>query len=211
MTPTHRFALPFAAAALLGGGLLPAWAMEARLGEKVPDFTLPDTDGHVHHLADYVKEGKTIVLEWFNPDCPFVRKHHQRFHTMVDLHHANPDVVWLAINSGAPGKQGAGVERNRKAKRDYDMDYPILLDPDGTVGRLYGAKTTPHMFVISKGVLVYDGAIDDNPSPAGDPGKTNHVAVALAELARGERIAVDRTKSYGCSVKYGSPVPEGTW
>jgi peroxiredoxin len=211
MIPTHLVAFPFAVAALLGVGL-PVRAAPALPGDEAPDFTLTDTDGRQHHLADCVADGKTVVLEWFNPDCPFVKKHHKTFHTMTDLHHANPDIVWLAINSGAPGKQGSGLERNRRAKQDYGMDYPILLDEDGTVGRLYGAKTTPHMFVISKGRIVYDGAIDDNPSPSGDPGKTNHVAAALAQLGHGEEVSVSRTKSYGCSVKYGSPVRmEGTW
>jgi len=177
-------------------------AEAAEVGAPAPDFTLTDLSGRNHHLAEYLEDGKTVVLEWFNPDCPFVKKHHLHHHTMVDTRAANPDVVWLAINSGAKGKQGNGLERNRKAAKEYEMDYPILLDETGYVGQAYGAKTTPHMFIIADGVLVYAGAIDDNPSP-NKLGERNHVAAALKELADGKEVSVKETKSYGCSVKYG--------
>lgn len=208
MTRSHRV-LQLSIVALAGAAAFPLHAEPVQVGERAPDFTLADTAGKAHHLGEYVAEGKTVVLEWFNPDCPFVKKHHKTFDTMRTTRSGSPDVVWLAINSGAPGKQGYGLEHNRQAKATYGMEYPVLLDEDGTVGRLYGAKTTPHMFIISKGVLVYAGAIDDNPSPAGKPGKTNHVATALAELAEGKEVAVSQTKSYGCSVKYG-PQPAST-
>jgi peroxiredoxin len=183
-------------------------APTAVVGAPAPDFELRDTDGREHRLSDYVAQGKTVVLEWFNPECPFVRKHHEKYRTMVDAYakYRSKDVVWLAINSAAPGKQGYGLERNQEAKRKFGMEYPLLLDESGSVGRSYGAKTTPHMFVISKGNLVYAGAIDDNPSP-GTLGATNHVAKALDEVLAGKPVQTAQTKSYGCSVKYGAAVP----
>lgn len=175
------------------------------VGGKAPDFTLTDTDGKTHRLSQYLADGKTVVLEWFNPDCPFVRRHHEKEKTMERLFEANKEkgVVWLAINSGAPGNQGAGRERNVKAKKDLKLDYPILLDEAGIVGRMYGAKTTPNMFVINKeGTLVYAGAIDDNPRGSKES-PMNYVAMALSACASGKPVATARTDSYGCSVKYG--------
>jgi len=187
-------AAPKSAEALLG----------AQIGKPAPDFTLTDTEGKEHRLSD--SKGKTVVLEWFNPDCPFVRKHHEKNKTMQATYarFASDDLVWLAVNSGAPGKQGNGVDRNRKAREDYGIAYPVLLDEAGQVGRLYGAKTTPHMFVIdAEGTLVYMGAIDDNSSP-GTLGETNYVADCLATIAEGGTPEPMETKSYGCSVKYGA-------
>jgi peroxiredoxin len=175
----------------------------ATVGEAAPDFTLKDTEGREYHLADY--SDRVVVLEWFNPDCPFVKKHHLKNKTMqaTSAEWVGKEVVWLAINSGAPGKQGAGLDRNRKAQTDYGIAYPILLDEAGRVGRLYGAKTTPHMFVIDKGTLVYAGAIDDNSSPS-KLGETNHVDAALRSCTHGKAVEVSATKPYGCTVKYGS-------
>lgn len=178
----------------------------AEVGAKAPDFTLTDTDGKEHRLSQYTAEGKTVVLEWFNPNCPFVRRHHEKEKTMERLFDANKGkgVVWLAINSGAPGNQGAGRERNIKAKQDLKLEYPILLDEAGAVGRMYGAKTTPNMFVINKdGVLVYAGAIDDNPRGSKE-NPTNYVGLALGACMSGQPVATARTDSYGCSVKYGA-------
>ena len=169
-----------------------------------PDFTLTDTDGGQHRLAAYLEAGKTVVLEWFNPDCPFIKKHHQLFTTMNDLFESvrEEDIVWLAINSSAPGKQGYGLERNRKARIDYKMEFPILIDADGAVGRAYGAKTTPHMFVITPdGKIACQGAIDDDRSPV-KLGETNYVRQALAELSANESVSIASTQPYGCSVKY---------
>jgi peroxiredoxin len=140
--------------------LTPAAAAGVVPGDVAPSFTLKDTNGVEHTLAQYLADGKIVVLEWFNPDCPFIVKHHQLNRTMnetfMTLQHKG--MVWLAINSGAPGKQGAGLERNKKAHTDYEMLFPILLDESGTVGRAYGAKTTPHMFVIGKdGKVAYSG------------------------------------------------------
>jgi peroxiredoxin len=183
-------------------------AVAAKVGAPAPDFTLTDTDGKTHALAKYVESGKIVVLEWFNPDCPFVKKHHEKNKTMANTFGAykGKDVVWLAINSGAAGKQGNGLERNQKARADYGVPYPILLDETGSVGRLYGAKTTPHMFVIQGGTLVYAGAIDDNAS-AGTLGETNYVANAVDAVLAGKAVEMADTKSYGCSVKYGATLP----
>ena len=174
-------------------------------GDEAPGFTLKATDGTEHTLQTYLDDGKTVVLEWFNPDCPFIRKHHEKHTTMEETYAAVKEdgVVWLAINSGAPGKQGAGWERNQKAVKDFEMSFPVLMDESGEVGKAYGAKTTPHMFIITPdGKVAYNGAIDDDRS-ADKPGKTNHVAVALKELGAGGEVTEASTKPYGCSVKYG--------
>jgi len=172
-------------------------------GETAPDFTLPDTEGGEHTLSAYLADGRTVVLEWFNADCPFIKKHHGTHKTMNDTYAAaDSNVVWLCVCSSAPGKQGHGLERNTKAREAYGMPYPVLLDPKGEVGRLYGAKATPHMFVIdAAGTVVYHGAIDDDRS-AGKLGVTNYVAIALAALAAGEPVPIVETRPYGCSVKY---------
>jgi peroxiredoxin len=207
-------ALAFASPARSGEAATPAPTSSAtpaapatggiQAGQKAPDFTLRDTDGKEHSLASLLSQGKTVVLEWFNPDCPFVKYHHATSHTMTDLakSFSEKNVVWLAINSGAPGSQGAGLDRNKKAKKDYKMEYPILIDEAGTVGRAYGAKTTPHMFVIGKdGRVVYAGAIDsDRELKAAE--KTNYVERALSQYLAGEAITMAQTTSYGCSVKY---------
>jgi peroxiredoxin len=184
---------------------LPLLAFAAvEIGEPVPDFTLTDTEGEEHRLADYLAAGNTVVLEWFNPDCPFIKKHHERFRTMNDLYEQVKEegVVWLAINSSAPGREGHGLKRNRRARKDYAMEYPVLIDEKGKVGRNYGAKTTPHMFVIAPdGKLAYQGAIDDDRSTT-KRGGTNYVAAALASLQAGDGAASAETRPYGCSVKY---------
>ena len=181
----------------------PAVQTPLQVGAKAPDFELKDIQGKAYKLSQFAD--KTVVLEWFNPDCPFVKKHHQLTHSMIETQAAaaKQGVVWLAINSGAPGKQGNGLERNQKAATEYKMEYPILLDESGTVGKLYGAKTTPHMFVISKGTIVYEGAIDDRPDTEA-PGKNNYVRAALQQLGAGKTIDPAQTKPYGCSVKYAS-------
>lgn len=173
-------------------------------GESAPDFTLTDTSGQEHTLSTYLQDGKTVVLEWFNPDCPFIIKHHKNHKTMNESFAKVKDheVVWLAINSGGEGKQGFGLQRNRKAVKDYEIPFPVLMDPSGKVGRLYGAKTTPHMFIVTPdGKVVYGGAIDDNHS-AQELGKTNYVLAALHDLLQGQAVKTAETKPYGCSVKY---------
>lgn len=174
----------------------------AKVGEKAPDFRLADLEGEEHDLASSLAAGKIVVLEWFNADCPFVRKHHARNKTMKDLAAKYADrVVWLAICSSAEGAQGFGAERNRQAAEEYGIVYPILLDPEGTVGRLYDARATPHLFVIgADGVLAYSGAIDDDPGRA--LGRVNYVAAALEAIAAGRPVETPETRPYGCAVKY---------
>ncbi len=177
-------------------------AAVAKVGELAPAFELTDTDGKAVKLSDY--SGKVVVLEWFNPTCPFVVKHHKTHTTFKDLHtqFKGKDVVFLAINSSAAGKPGAGVEVNKKAKSDWKVEYPIVLDESGKVGKAYGARTTPHCYVIDKkGILAYAGAIDDNDS-VDVKGNTNYVASALTSVLAGQSVAKAETKPYGCSVKY---------
>lgn len=179
-------------------------AMHATVGEKAPDFTLTDTDGNTVMLSEILDGETMVVLEWFNPDCPFVKKHHIDNKSMADTYKmaSEHDVVWLAINSGAPGNQGAGLEHNQKAIEDYGIAYPVLLDESGKVGMMYGAKTTPHMYVIdTDGTLVYAGAIDNVPNPK-ELGDVNYVTSAVNACASGEKVEMAETKPYGCSVKY---------
>jgi len=183
-------------------------ATTADIGKPAPDFTLKDLDGHDVHLASF--RGKVVVLEWFNPGCPFVNKSHDvgSLKGLAKRHEAE-GVVWLAINSSAAGKQGAGIDANRDGAKKFGVDHPILLDETGAVGKLYGATNTPNMFVIDKaGTLVYSGAIDNSPDAEGQSptgGKlVNYVDAALADLAAGRPVATPKTVPYGCGVKYGS-------
>ncbi|MCB9846343.1 MAG: redoxin family protein [Phycisphaeraceae bacterium] len=182
----------------------------AKIGEKVEvnEIILKDTEGEEHNIQAYLDEGKTVVLEWFNPDCPYVKKHHVLNHSMAEAYEwtqQHEDIVWLAVNSGAPGKQGAGLERNVRAKEEYKIEYPILLDEEGTLGHYFNAKTTPDMRVITKdGVLVYAGAIDNNDDSR-EVGDVIYVTEALKSVLAGETVAVAEARPYGCSVKYASP------
>jgi len=198
-----RKSLALAASAVL---LLAANALaDVEPGDVAPGFTLKAVDGTEHSLQGYLDDGKIVVLEWFNPDCPFIRKHHEKNKTMNETYAAFADrgVVWLAINSGAPGKQGAGWERNQKAAKDFRIPFPVLMDESGAVGRAYGAKTTPHMFIVTaEGKVAYEGAIDDDRSAA-ELGKTNYVAAALEEILAGKAVTTKVIPPYGCSVKYG--------
>jgi peroxiredoxin len=178
----------------------------AEVGKAAPDFTLKDLDGKATSLHDL--RGKTVVLEWFNAECPFVRLSHTKG-SLVGTAKRNMDkgIVWLAVNSSAPGKQGNGLEKNLEGKKKYEMPNPVLLDESGDVGHAYGATNTPHMFVIDpEGVLAYRGAIDNSPDGDGESptdGKlVNYVEAALADLAAGRPVAVSETRAYGCGVKY---------
>ncbi len=176
----------------------------ASVGRPAPAFTLEDTDGKQVSLSQYA--GKTVVVEWFNPECPYVKYAHGSGPLRTQPSRAQAEgVVWLAVNSGAPGKQGAGLERNQAARREYAMDYPVLLDPIGRIGRFYAAKTTPHMYVIDpQGVLAYAGALDNAPLGEVAGGTAvNYVDAAVADLKAGRPVGVSTTKAYGCSVKYG--------
>lgn len=177
----------------------------AKVGEVAPDFTLVDTTGAKHTLS--AQKGKVVVLEWYNPDCPFVKQAHGAdgaLRTMGDAAAKDPDVVWWAINSGAPGNQGHGKERNATSKGEYGFAYPVLLDESGTVGKAYDAKTTPHMFIVGKdGTLAYAGGLDN--APFGDTKGAEldpYVAKALEAVKAGKAAQPSSTKAYGCSVKY---------
>ena len=183
-----------------------AAAAAAKVGEPAPAFTLVDSTGQTRSLADYA--GKTVVLEWTNHECPFVKKHYGSDNMQTQQRNATAaGVVWLSVNSSAPGQQGhvdgARAETIRTEARAAQTAY--LLDPQGAAGRAYGAKTTPNMYVIDpSGVLRYAGAIDSIPSSdESDLAKaTQYVPQALAELAAGKPVSVAVTRPYGCSVKY---------
>ena len=168
---------------------------KAELGKPAPDFTLKDVYGKPFKLSDF--KGKIVVLEWINRSCPISRKCSDPTQKKVTMQvvygkYAEKGVVWLAIDTTHTAKP----EDNRVYAAEKGLAYPILHDPDGKVGKTYGAKTTPHMFVIDKAAkLVYSGAIDDHS-------EKNYVAAALDDLLAGKPVAKTRTESYGCSVKY---------
>ena len=180
----------------------------AEIGKPAPDFTLPDLDGRSTKLSDYL--GKTVVLEWFNPGCPFVNASHTKGQLKeLARKEVARGVVWLAVNSAAPGKQGHGVEANRAGKEKFGLTHPILLDESGSVGHAYGAAHTPHLFVVdAKGVLVYAGAIDNSPDGEGESPSggqlVNYVEQALEDLRAGKAVRTPKTEAYGCTVKYGA-------
>lgn len=176
----------------------------AAIGQPAPDFTLPAADGSTVKLSDF--RGKRVVLEWFNPECPFVKSAHESG-PLRDLaaRTTAQGVVWLAINSGAPGKQGHGAEVNKAAASTWSLSHPILLDETGAVGRAYGATNTPHMYLIDdKGALVYRGALDNAPMGETEGGapRIGYLEDALAATAAGQPIATAEFKAWGCSVKY---------
>ncbi len=207
-TPSPPPALSNAAAATAAAVPPIADGAHAALGQPAPDFTLSDLAGKPVSLHDY--KGKVVVLEWFNPGCPFVNASHTKasLKGMAARREAQ-GIVWLAINSAGEGKEGYGVEKTAAAKVRFNLDHPILLDPSGAVGHAYGATNTPNMFVIdASGALVYRGAIDNSPdgegeSPQGADGKlVNYVDAALDDLAAKRDVAIKETKAYGCGVKY---------
>ena len=173
----------------------PLAAQDAAVGSPAPDFTLVDETGASHTLSDY--QGQVVVLEWTNPECPYVVRHYGA-DTMENLSATHDDVVWFAVNSSHFNT----AEDSAAWKTAEGFGFATLLDTDGTVGHTYGARTTPHMFVIdAAGVIAYAGAIDDNPRGSNDA-PTNYVDAALTSLAAGEDVAVSSTEPYGCSVKY---------
>jgi len=180
----------------------------ATVGQPAPDFTLQGGDGKSHSLADY--SGKYVVLEWTNPRCPFVHKFYDSG-TMQKLQKEETakGVIWLRINSGAKDQEGYQSPADLAAyeKAHHVASTESLLDPDGKVGHMYGARTTPHMFVINpKGVLIYAGGIDNTPStdPATIATATNYVTTALDEAMAGKPVTTPTAQPYGCSVKYAS-------
>lgn len=176
-----------------------AAAAGAGVGDPAPGFTLGDHAGNKVSLSDF--EGKIVVLEWLNPDCPFVVRHYKEG-TMKGLEAAYDDkgVVWLTVNS----TNYMDAEANAAFAEKEGVDWKILVDQDGTVGHAYGAQTTPHMYIIdAKGVIVYAGAIDDDPRGGKAASeRTNYVAKALDEVLAGKAVSTPETKPYGCSVKY---------
>ena len=178
----------------------------AAVREPAPEFTHDDTNGQPHDLKDL--RGKYVVLEWFNPECPFVRKHYGSGNMQQTQKDATArGVVWLSIDSSAPGKQGSVTPEQANAFMQEQKAAPtaVLLDADGSLGKTYGAKTTPHLFVINpEGVVIYNGAIDDKPSTdqADVAGAKNLVKAALDEAMSGKPVTTASTQPYGCSVKY---------
>jgi peroxiredoxin len=177
-------------------------------GALAQDFRLTDMYGKIVQLSKF--RGETVVLEWNNPGCPFVSKHYRSGNMQATQAAARKQgVVWLTINSGAKGKQGhmTGPEAQKYAKQQGMKSSKYLLDMKGFVGKAYGARTTPHMYIIdAKGKLVYQGGIDNKPTanPADIKGARNHITAALNEMKAGKAISVSRSRAYGCSVKYAS-------
>jgi len=187
--------------------LAPLFAAESpKVGSAAPDFSLPDAKGQTHSLSEL--KGKYVVLEWFNPECPFVRKHYGSGNMQkLQQEYTGKGVVWISIDSSAPGKQGhLTPEAASRQMADLKMaSTALLLDPQGKAGQAYGAKNTPHMFVINpEGKVVYEGAIDSKASAnqADIPNATNYVKAALDESLGGKPVTTANTKPYGCSVKY---------
>ena len=177
-------------------------AEEPIIGEIAPDFTLLDEEGEEHTLSDY--EGQTVVLEWFNIPCPYVRRHYeaQTFDNILDDFGGTDEIAWLAIDTTWDNTPEDTLEWKAETEELRTHDYPVLQDPDGEVGRLYDAKTTPHMFVIDdEQILRYMGGIDDDPRGREDE-PTNYVRAALTAITEGESVSVSEAEPYGCTVKY---------
>ena len=181
-------------------------ALAARVGEPAPNFTATDSNGKAHTLSSY--RGKFVVLEWHNQGCPYTKKHYDSGNMeRLQKEWTQKGVVWFTVISSAPGTQGyvTAEQENDYMRRMNAAPTAALLDPTGDLGHLYGAKTTPHMFIINPdGVLIYDGAIDDKPTPdqADIPTSTNYVSSALSEAMSGKPVSTPTSRPYGCSVKY---------
>ena len=182
------------------------FSQEAKLNEQAPNFKLMDSNGKEHSLSDF--KGKLVVLEWINYECPFVKKHYDSKNMQaLQEKYTKQGLIWLTICSSAESKQGnfTNDEINRRSKKHGAKFTAYLVDSDGKVGKMYGAKTTPHMYIINKaGKLVYAGGIDDKASTDLEDIKDakNYVSLALEELLAGKDVSVQSSKPYGCSVKY---------
>lgn len=193
----------FTALALLATS--PAWAAPT-LGAAVPDVALIDAEGTTHRFSDFA--GKTVVLEWTNHDCPYVRKHYSVGNMQAIQRDAAKDgVVWLQVISSAPGLEGHVDGKQADALNAQRKAVPtgVLLDPEGKIGRQFAARHTPTMAIIDgTGQLAYYGAIDDNSNwhPDSIKGARNHVRTALADIKAGRAVSVAKTRAYGCSIKY---------
>jgi cytochrome oxidase Cu insertion factor (SCO1/SenC/PrrC family) len=202
-TPTKLLFTSIALAALLSL----ARAAPAEVGQPAPEFTLTDINGARHSLTEF--KGRTVVLEWVNPECPFVQKHYDQSGNIPKLQQAATadGVVWLSINSAAPGKEGDYAPAEVKAwqQRIHSAATDYFRDQDGKVGQLYDARTTPHIFIINpQGVLVYAGGIDSIRSTRVDDiaKATNYVTATLADLKAGRPVQTPHSQPYGCAVKY---------
>ncbi|MDY7110566.1 MAG: redoxin domain-containing protein [Planctomycetota bacterium] len=178
----------------------PAKSEKAKVGKPAPQFTLKDTTGTSHSLSDF--RGKIVVMQWINPDCPYCRRVVSKGvveQTLEELKAIDEDIVYLAVNS----THYMDADDTAKYLKKHELDVPGLIDSDGTVGRLYDARTTPHMFVIDrKGVLRYSGAIDDDVRGTRGDEATNYVVKAVGLIDDGKQVSPDTTRPYGCSVKY---------
>jgi peroxiredoxin len=177
-----------------------------KVGDAAPAFTLTDTDGKTVKLEDY--KGKTVVLFWFNPTCPGITMHFTKdtmtFNKLYNEYHTK-GVEFVAINSGAPGKEGSGKELNAKMRTEWKMEYPIALDETGETGHAYGATNTPHVFIVDKdGKIAYKGAIDNGSFMKQKAGDKNYAKMALDNILAGKAAEPATTKPYGCAVKYAS-------
>ena len=175
------------------------------IGTAAPEFRAVDANGRAVSLSDFA--GKTVVLEWNNPKCPTVKENYESGRMQKMQAAAAADgVVWLTINSGGPWRQGHmnGAQANAYVAAQKAQPTAYLLDPEGEMGKSYGAKTTPHMYVVNNaGTLVYRGGIDGPTQAQADiEGDRNHVLVALSELKAGKAVSVPTSRPYGCSVKY---------
>ena len=187
------------------GAPRPAWAA-ARVGEPAPRFTATSSAGGRVSLGD--SRGKIVVLEWTNHECPYVRKHYETGNMQALQKEATSQgVIWLSVISSAPGEQGhvSPTQANELTRSRNAGPTAVLLDPEGTAGRMYGATNTPHMYVIDRaGLLVYAGAIDDRPTSSRSDvqGAHNYVRAALRAVAAGQPVKTPVTRAYGCTVKY---------
>jgi peroxiredoxin len=187
--------------------VLSAFSFAAKVGEAAPEFTAGDSNGQSHKLSSY--RGKFVVLEWHNQGCPYTRKHYETGNMQkLQKEWTGKGVVWLTVISSAPGKQGyvTASEENDYLRRTNSSPTAVLLDSKGELGRLYGAKTTPHMYIIDpQGALIYNGAIDDRPTAdqSDVAGARNYVSEALQEATAGKPVSTSSTTPYGCTVKYG--------
>jgi len=177
-----------------------------RVGDAAPGFTATDSHGQAHSLAEY--KGKYVLLEWHNRGCPYTQKHYSSGNMQkLQKYWTGKGVVWLTVISSAPGEQGymTAEQENEYVRQISAAPTAVLLDPGGELGHLYGAKTTPHMFVINpQGKLIYEGAIDDRPTTdvADIAGAANYVTLALEQSMAGKPVTTAATRPYGCSVKY---------
>ena len=193
-------------ASLVAASALMATDAPPPVGSAAPDFTASDSKGKSHSLSQY--KGKYVVLEWFNPECPFVKKHYGSGNMQkLQQEYTSKGVVWLTIDSNAPGLEGNLTPEQAEQKRSEwkTKQSALLLDPEGKVGQLYGAKNTPDMVIINpEGKIVYEGAIDSKatPNPADISSSTNYVKVALDETMSGKSVTTPQSRPYGCSVKY---------